>query len=437
MMRGFFTPLLISASLVSTNAYSQTPTLDQVAWNKVWDRFISRLPAGNSFENVHALSVFVPATWVNRDTESLQQLQNYAGAIPEAQFSIDPSRMRLQLHEQYARFVLDAELEPTSDANKQRLREAEARYEAAFKEFRDTRREYLRDWDERKKELRERGEKVDTQAALRFRQENQGIFSSVQSKLDLATQDIMASSAPNAHWRNAARLIREEVIGASSVEVGLFNYQGGFSELDSIKDDCTDNVAGWEVIEFSKSISSAQVRTSNWNANGSWNGSFFSLSGGGGGSNYNQVVSKDDENIGLRFCKMTYVPLRPGAWFDASFLRAIDDGRIKLKQGSEAAKFIANGQKILGPEGAIPRLVKGAIVARRVSFNAKLSSARLEEARATVGGSAGVRIGPFRFGGSGGRVEFSSRLDNASGSYSINTSSSTPIILAIITEPTK
>ena len=94
------------------------------------------------------------------------------------------------------------------------------------------------------------------------------------------------------------------------------------------------------------------------------------------------------------------------------------------------------GKRIFGPDGQIPRLVKGAVVARRVVFMAQLDETNLNEFRKNSSGSGGVRIGPWSIGGGGGSTQFRREYNEAQGKYGRSTNTDVPVILAIITEPT-
>jgi hypothetical protein len=411
---------------------AQAQTLDQKAWNAVWDRLAMILPANTPTESVHALRVIVPATWAIRDEEGLRELQNVASAIPEAQFSIDPSRLRLQLHKIYGNFVLDVDLPAQSKKDQAAFLAAQTAYSLAFDEYLDRLDKYLYRWHKRVEDLKVRGDPVDSQARLRFRTDMGGYFNLVQAKLDTAANNAQKFAPVANQWAQAVRRMRDEISNAQSDLRDLYGYDGGFATLTAIANDCPDTGVGWDELTFNQSVNSQNLRTSNWNGGGGWEGTFFNLNAGGSGSNYNNVITSSDENVKLRFCNLTYVPLRPGAWFDISFLQAIDAGLLKLKPTSPS-----KNKKILGSDGVIPRMVKGAIVARRINFEAKLGTTSLNEMRSNSGGSGGIRIGPWNIGGGGGSTQFSREYTTANGSYARSTATTVPVIIAIITEPTK
>jgi hypothetical protein len=81
-------------------------------------------------------------------------------------------------------------------------------------------------------------------------------------------------------------------------------------------------------------------------------------------------------------------------------------------------------------------MVKGAIVARNVSFEATMDNSRLDEFRKEIRGRGGITIGPFHGGGSGAKTEYGRDYQTQAGTYGRATDFSAPVIVALITEPT-
>lgn len=423
--------ILMSGCLVPLHAGAQT--LDQKAWNAVWDRLNRVLPNNTATESVHALEVIIPATWASGTEDGLRELQQWASAIPEPSFSVDPSRLKLRLHDVYARVLLDVDLPMPTDDQRKRFRGALNSWNTAFEAFMAKRTEFVKLWKEHQEDLKARSEPVNSQALLKFRTANSGFFTKVQGDLDDAMEDVQKYAPVANYWVQAVRKIRNQVSDTQSMVVDVFDYDGGFATLGAIKNDCNDTEQkGWDRLTFNSSINAVKIRSSGWNGNGGWDGSFFNWNLGGGGSNYEKVVRNNSERVDLQFCNLTYVSLRPGGWFDYTVLKAIDEGKLKLKDGSPY-----KGKKLVGPDGEVGRLVKGAVVARSVQFIAKLDKVSLDEIRKSSGGSGGVRIGPWRIGGRKGSSEFKRELQTEAGTYGRATATTVPVVLAIITEPTQ
>jgi hypothetical protein len=424
---------IVSVAVLICPSMAQSQSLDDKAWNAVWDKLEKIVPKGNATNVVHILEIPVAATWASRDEEGLRELQHYAGAIPEDTYTIDPSRTASLLHQVYAAMVLDLELPRGTDADRASFLAASKKYKAAFKNFNKDLAEYLKLWEKRKAELKENGQAADDLARLRFRTEQGGSLVDAQNQLKDAFLDVQHFAPVAQYWVNAVSRLNTEVTGAASIMNDIYTYEGGFATLKKLKEteDCKDDSdRGWDKITFSKATTSEHTRQDHWNGNGGWGGSFFNIGGGASGSDYSHWLNTATDNITVGFCSLTYVPLGPGGWFVPELLRDIDAGRLKVKDGPQ------KGKKAFGPDGVIPRIVKGAIVARRIAFSAKLGTTAMSEYRREISGSAGVRVGPWHIGGGGGHTEFGKETNDQNGGYVRSTDFTDPVIVAIITEPT-
>jgi hypothetical protein len=94
------------------------------------------------------------------------------------------------------------------------------------------------------------------------------------------------------------------------------------------------------------------------------------------------------------------------------------------------------GQKVLGPNGLIPRIVKGLIIADEIRMSANLSTSSINEIKSSYSGSGGIRIGPWGFGGSAGGTKYDITTTAGGGSFGLSTNYTTPVILAVVIEDT-
>lgn len=418
------------AAICGLASATSAQTLDKQAWNAVWDRLETILPADTPTESVHALTVMLPVTWaVRTDPEGLRELARLAGAIPDEKFSIDPSRMKLFLHRAYSNYALDVDLPLQDPSQESDFHKAQTEYNTAYTSYLTKLDDYEARWDKRVTSLRARGAPVDAVARMRFRQDMRGFFQSTEGDLQSAQNRIQKFAPVNDGYARSVGNLRQMVSSIEAVDSSVWDYDGGFATLTAMGDDCSANGPGWDKIEYSLSTTSQHDRNSSWNGNGSW-GAFFSIDLGGGSSDASHAVHTNTQSVSLRFCKLTYIPLSPGDWFDPSLIQALDTGALKLKQGS-AARLPA-----FGPQGAIPRLVKGAIIARSVQFDAKLDDNDLSEVRKSYSGGGGFGFGPWHIGGSAGGSSFDHVVKDESGEYARSTNFNVPVIIAIITEPT-
>ncbi len=149
-------------------------------------------------------------------------------------------------------------------------------------------------------ELKQEGSPVDSLARLvNSKNDLGGFFQRGPVKTGCCDRENAQQFAPVARqWVQALRRLNAAVSSAQSdVDTGLYVYEGGFATLSTISADCPDAGTGWDEIVFNQSISSEQIRTSNWNASGGWGGTFFDASLGGGGENYSKLINTATDHV--------------------------------------------------------------------------------------------------------------------------------------------
>lgn len=413
----------------------QAQTMDQKAWNAVWDRYEQLLNVNlEEGEVLQILNYPVPVAWGDDRDAGSWQLQAIAGIIPKASFALDPSANDRRLHDVYRAIVADAVLPEMTKEQQVAFDKAKTDFNAAAIAYETTRDAYLQSYDREIARLERRGEPVGSSVHLRIRNGLSNMLVAPRAALVDSATRLQNLSLPNDLYRDVALALRMAATGASSDPAthGLWTYDGNQAVIQAAKADCAVDGDGWVRLRFDQSVTSQTIRSSGWNANGRWSGSFFSLGAGGGGSSYENMFSSDGEFVGLSFCNLTYLSVGRGPWFSMTMLEAIDRGDIVLKEGSAM-----RGQSILGPTGQIPLLVKGLVIARSVRFEAKLSTARIEEIKRQSQGSGGFRVGPFRIGGGGASSTYKKTEVNTAGNYVLSTAFSQPVVLAVVIEPTR
>jgi hypothetical protein len=424
---------LIAVCFLSTCFYPivQAQTLDQKAYNAVWDRLERLAGVSNASEEVHVLQYVTPATWGSGTEEGLRELQRIAGAIPSNNFKIDPSVRTRLLHEIYASFVADLDLPKVPPKQEKAFLAASARYGKAVKAAEARSEEFEKLWQVEEKDIVSRNEEVTTLKKVRFRDSHVGFFDEVEAELDSAENEVQQFSPVAGAWVKALRRLRSSLNATmSGSTAGIWTYQASFAGMQ-VMNDCAADGPGWTKWILNRAVSSERTRTGQFYAGGGWNAGFFSIDGSANGSDYSHVLATDGESITIGFCNLQYMPVSPSDWFDIDLLQAIDEGSLSLKPNSPNYRKV-----ILGPDGRIPRLVKGLIVARRMQIDANLSSTSLDEYKRHVSGSSGVRIGPWNVGGGGGFDEFTKVSQSASGGYVRSTDTTVPVIIAVVTETT-
>lgn len=277
--------------------------------------------------------------------------------------------------------------------------------------------------------MKARGITPDDNDYMRIRDNTSGMITPTITALDKA---IAAwENALPASWTlvNALRALKDASGGVEDAGTsGIWHYQI-VDPVSTQAATCTE-AKGWYELKFDKAVNSQSVRASNWNANGSWGGSFLQVGIGGGSSSFSNTVRTDGENILVRFCNIQYVAVQ-APWLYMDVLRDVDRGLYAQKPDS-----MIKGQKILGPEGLIPRMVKGLIIARDVDISAKLSKTSIDELKKSASGKAGFGLGPWKVGGSAGKTKYDAKNSKEDGLFSLSTNYGRPVILAVVLEDT-
>ena len=169
-----------------------------------------------------------------------------ASAIPEKTFSIDPSRLRLQLHKIYSNFVLHVDLPNQSEKDQAAFLAAQAAYGTAFREYLTELDKYLDRWEKRQKDLRDRGETSRHSGPPTVSHRYGRILHAVQAKLDIAAANAQKFAPVAGQWAQAVRRLRDEISSAQSDLKDLYGYDGGIATLAAIANDCPDAGTGWD-----------------------------------------------------------------------------------------------------------------------------------------------------------------------------------------------
>lgn len=426
---------LLAMLTIFCGSSAQAQTMDQKAWNAVWDRYEQLLNVNlEEGEVLQILNYPVPVAWGDDRDAGSWQLQSIAGIIPKASFALDPSANDRRLHDVYRAIVADAVLPEMTKEQQAAFDKAKKDFNRAATAYETARDTYLQRYDREVARLEKRGEPIGSSVHLRIRNGLSNMLVAPRATLVDSATRLQNLGLPNDLYRDVAVALRMAATGASSDPSthGLWTYDGNQAVIQAAKPDCAVDGDGWVRLRFDQSVTAQSIRSSGWNANGSWSGSFFSLGAGGGGSSYENTFSSDSEFVGLNFCNLTYLSVGRGPWFSMTMLEAIDRGDIVLKEGSAM-----HGKPVLGPSGQIPRLVKGLVIARSVRFEAKLSTARIEEIKKQSQGSGGFRVGPFRIGGSGSSSTYKKTENSTAGNYVMSTAFTQPVVLAVVIEPTR
>jgi hypothetical protein len=193
---------------------------------------------------------------------------------------------------------------------------------------------------------------------------------------------------------------------------------------------------------FSFNLSADQ---SNSSFNKSWAGGssgydsfFWGASGSGSWEKWELTKNSQDVKIEITVKSSTTVQVNPGQWYDGGFLSEI----AKAGQGPTAQGFTitepwqANGgagsSSIFGQNGLVPARVAQLVVVYKPSFKITMANSTFSQFHEKFSASGGVRIGPFRFGGSGGSETNWTRSTSGGTCFEGGSTSEDPQIIGIV-----
>ena len=429
------------AVIVAFPVVAQAPaaqTLDQQAFNAVWERLEGWVRKGagapTGAYSVHVLEVPRTASWAdNTQFDGLLELQRIAGAIPEAKFMLDPSRLGRSLHQVYADFALDVTPpERMSPAQEQAYLRANEDFGKAAEKLAKVGDEFSEAYEKEMARIERMGRKPTEVDRQNFRNQWRNRFLAAYTPVQVSFRKLQELAPVGDPTMDSIRRLRGSIAQADgNGYVGYLGDSVAMSELTQIQCD-ESKKENWEGFGLGSTI---QVeRRADWSSSvrggGSWGAVSF-IGGARSGSNYSYSLATKASAVSIRICAPRYIALSPGDWWDPELLRKVDRGALKLKANSPMEP-----KKAFGPSGEIPRLVRGVIVARAIAIEANFSETDLNEYKKTVNQGGGVRIGPWRVGGGSTRTEFNRTFNSQTGGYGRSVNGSLPVIIAYVTEET-
>lgn len=184
-------------------------------------------------------------------------------------------------------------------------------------------------------------------------------------------------------------------------------------------------------VQLNASDQTSDYQSSFAKANGSYGTPFWGVSASGGWQKMDLTTSDKSVQATVRVKSSTTVDVAPGAWYDGGFMR--DLARSAGDGYTVVPPWTARGGEhaLFGPEGLLAASVTKLVVAYQPSFSITMSEQTFRENSQKYEASAGVRIGPFTFGGSGGHESDYKHATSGSTSFTGESTSTDPIIIGV------
>jgi hypothetical protein len=200
----------------------------------------------------------------------------------------------------------------------------------------------------------------------------------------------------------------------------------------------TNGSAGGFTIEISNADSSTQVTNSWARGNAGYSVPFWGVHAGGSWTRLDEASDDQSVRATIKVESATVVRVTPGVWYDSGFLADVARG----EQGAAGTGYViesgwsrkaeAAGQAgLFGQYGLLPTRVSGLVVVYKPSFSITANKSTFDRVKQKISASAGLRIGPFTFGGSGGSTSDFQHNTESDNTITGSSTSEEPLILGV------
>ena len=219
-------------------------------------------------------------------------------------------------------------------------------------------------------------------------------------------------------------------------QAGVLEWQPTFTIATSSQDwrnQLSNGTIGEKTIELDASKTSSSLEKS-WAGGSVSYGTFFWGAYANGQWSQTDISKSDDSvKVKIHLQSATNVLITPGAWYDGGFLKQMAAAGNEGTGYQILAPYTATGgdHALFGKTGLCSTMVTGLVVAYKPSFSVEMKSSTYREHESELSVSAGLRIGPFSFGGSGGHYEHEVNTTGNRTTFSGGSTSDDPVIIGV------
>lgn len=198
--------------------------------------------------------------------------------------------------------------------------------------------------------------------------------------------------------------------------------------------------AGAFSIAMKSSQSSSDFKSSFAKGSTSVGNFFWSVNASGGWSKSDLFNQDSSSAVKISCESSTRVKVNPGDWYPGGFMSEL----AKAQQGPNGqgytivAPWVANGgpgsSSLFGPNGIVAARVSELLVVYKPSFEITMSANTYQQNKQAFEASAGVRIGPFTFGGTGGHQSEYTKSTAQANTFKGSSTSVNPQIIGVIVD---
>jgi len=168
--------------------------------------------------------------------------------------------------------------------------------------------------------------------------------------------------------------------------------------------------------------------------NAGYDAVFWGVSAGGGWQKMDLTTTDKSVTARIRVKSSTIVDVTPGEWYDGGFMRQLAKGGGSgwtinppwVAKGGEGSK------SLFGRHGLLSARVSGLVVAYQPGFEISMSEATFKQNSQKFEASAGLRIGPFHFGGHGGHESNYTKRTTGGTAFVGGSTATDPLIIGVL-----
>lgn len=217
---------------------------------------------------------------------------------------------------------------------------------------------------------------------------------------------------------------------------GVLQWQPDFmisTDSQTWRNELTSGSIGATEITLDASKSDDSINQSWAGANASYGNPFWGVNVGGSWEETNISESDNSVTATVKLKGSTLVEITPGAWYDGGFLKQMANAGSTGTGYNILPPYTATGgdHPLFGQNGICSTMVNGLIVVYQPSFSVEMASSTYQSFEQQIDASAGFRIGPFSFGGSGGHYEKDVSTTGNRTTFSGGSTSTDPLIIGV------
>lgn len=155
---------------------------------------------------------------------------------------------------------------------------------------------------------------------------------------------------------------------------------------------------------------------------------FWSVNVGGSWQRIDEFASDASLKVVVNFEAWDQISIQAGRWYNGAFVSSIKDGPFIR---GYSAYGDAGDKAVWGPDGIMSVQKVGMVVCYKPSFTISVSESTFKSFSEKWNVSAGLRIGPFSFGGGGGSASSGWKADAATNTFTGTSTSETALIMGL------